>query len=323
MTKHLSLLFSTLIFFTAQSVSAQMSAAYRTDVQKGNELYDAGSYRASAEAYEKAFTANDDKGYITDRYNAACSWALDGEPEAAFKQLFRIAESGNYANYEHLTSDADLNSLHDDPRWEKVCALVKATKDKVEANYDKELVAILDTIYETDQEPRRRLMAAERGSEDWQAALRDMIKYDSINTIKVMNILDERGWLGADVIGGKGNQALFLVIQHADLEIQLKYLPMMREAVEQGNARANSLALLEDRVALRQGKLQIYGSQIGTIPETGENYVLPLEDPDQVDQRRASVGLGPLAEYTAYFGFEWDVEAYKKKLPEYIEMQKK
>ena len=63
-----------------------------------------------------------------------------------------------------------------------------------------------------------------------------MERKDSINLIKVMKILDERGWLGKNVVGTQGNQTLFLVIQHADLEYQQKYLPMMREAVKDGNA---------------------------------------------------------------------------------------
>ncbi len=72
---------------------------------------------------------------------------------------------------------------------------------------------------------------------------------DSINLIKIKKILDERGWLGADIIGNQGNSTLFLVIQHSDIETQEKYLPMMREAVKKGNANSSSLALLEDRVA--------------------------------------------------------------------------
>ncbi len=42
----------------------------------------------------------------------------------------------------------------------------------------------------------------------------------------------------------------------------------MREAVKKGNANSSSLALLEDRVALRKGEKQIYGSQIGRDQET-------------------------------------------------------
>jgi hypothetical protein len=41
-----------------------------------------------------------------------------------------------------------------------------------------------------------------------------------------------------------------------------------------------------------------------------------LADPDHVDERRASVGLQPLAAYVEHWKITWDVEAYKKQLPE-------
>ena len=138
---------------------------------------------------------------------------------------------------------------------------------------------------------------------------------DSINLIAVSSILDQYGWLGSEVVGQQGNSALFLVIQHADINTQQKYLPMMREAVKSGKARGSNLALLEDRVALRQGKKQIYGSQIGRDPITNLYFVSPLEDPDNVDKRRAEVGLGPLADYVSKWNIQWDVEQYKKDLP--------
>lgn len=90
---------------------------------------------------------------------------------------------------------------------------------------------------------------------------------------------------------------------------------MMREAVKNGKAQGSSLALLEDRVAIGQGRRQIYGSQIGRDPETNQYYVLPLEDPNNVDKRRAEVGLSTLAEYVMNWDIKWDVEQYKKDLP--------
>ena len=90
---------------------------------------------------------------------------------------------------------------------------------------------------------------------------------------------------------------------------------MMRAAVKEGNAKASDLAYLEDRVLLRQGKKQIYGSQIYYDGETGAFFVQPLEDPDHVDARRASVGLEPLADYLEYWDMKWDLEEYKKQLP--------
>jgi hypothetical protein len=74
-------------------------------------------------------------------------------------------------------------------------------------------------------------------------------------------------------------------------------------------------------VALRKGGKQIYGSQIGTYPKTGEYYLLPLSDPDNVDKRRSEVGLGPLQEYLSRWNMTWDAEEYNKNLPELLEME--
>ena len=138
---------------------------------------------------------------------------------------------------------------------------------------------------------------------------------DSINQIKVIAILDKYGWLGPEIIGDDGNTTLFMVIQHADQVIQEKYLPMMRGAVKNGKAKARSLALLEDRVALEQGNKQIYGSQVAWNMLKNEYTVLPLYDPDNVDKRRAEVGLQPLAIYLSNWQLKWDIQQYKKDLP--------
>lgn len=290
-------------------------------------LYESKDYLKSGEKYSEAFVVLSGKGMVNDRYNAACSWALANKPDSAFVQLFEISKNGNYTNYAHITTDPDLNSLHNDERWSKLIAIVKVNKEKAEANFDKPLVTILDTIYQEDQKYRQQIKGIEEKygweSDEMKNHLKIINEKDSINLIKVKKILDERGWLGADVIGNQGNSTLFLVIQHADIKTQEKYLPMMREAVSKGNARASSLALLEDRVALRKGEKQIYGSQVGRDQETGEYYVLPLIDPDNVDKRRAEVGLGTIQEYISNWGMIWNVEEYKNKLHQIEAKQKR
>ena len=138
---------------------------------------------------------------------------------------------------------------------------------------------------------------------------------DSLNVLTVTAILDKYGWLGSDEVGNAGNRAVFLVVQHADLDIQLKYLPMARRAVEKGKLNAGKLALLEDRIAIRQGLDQSYGSQIGWDMISDEYYLLPVTDPDNLDKRRATVGLPPIQSYLRSFNMTWDPEQYKKDLP--------
>lgn len=314
-----------LVFLHTQS-KAQVSEKYVQLVKEAWSLYTSKQYLKSAHMYSEAFAVRGGIESVSDRYNAACSWALANLPDSAFAQLFQIAQNGQYNNLSHLKTDNDLAVLHTDQRWNKLIELVKANKEKAEAHLDKPLVALLDSIYEEDQKYRQQLAVIEEKygweSEEMKSLWKIIHEKDSLNQQNVKKILDERGWLGPDVIGHQGNQTLFLVIQHAEIETQEKYLPMMRDAVKKGNAKAASLALLEDRVALRKGNMQIYGSQVGRDQETGEYYVLPLADPDNVDKRRAEVGLEPLQSYLSNWGLTWNVENYKKKLPEYIAKQK-
>jgi hypothetical protein len=120
-----------------------------------------------------------------------------------------------------------------------------------------------------------------------------MAVVDSVNLRKVDSLINKYGWLGPDQVGSDGDATIFAVIQHSNLKTQERYLPLMREAVREGKAKANHLALLEDRVALGEGRKQIYGSQL-SFPGYA---VLPVENPDSVDIRRASVGLEPLGVY--------------------------
>lgn len=311
--------FYALLFISVMAVAQGLPNAYSSNVRIADSLYNAGDYLNSGKTYSKAFEANGWKGLSNHRYNAACSWALAGLADSAFFQLERIAQKANYTNYGHITTDTDLNSLHGDTRWQPLLNLILQNKEKAEVNLNKPLAAKSDSIYIEDQKYRQQINEIEK-KYGWESKeMKDHWKIieekDAVNLVKVKAILDQYGWLGPDVVGGQGNTTLFLVIQHADKETQVKYLPMMREVVKNGKAQGSNLALLEDRVALGMGKKQIYGSQIGRDETTNLYYVSPLEDPGNVDKRRAEVGLGPLADYVSKWNIKWDVEQYKKDLP--------
>jgi hypothetical protein len=300
--------------------------AYYELVKAADSLYKVKDFKNSAKKYADAFRSNGWDGLPDDRYNAACSWALAGVQDSAFFQLDRIATKANYTNYGHIATDPDLNLLHNDNRWNPLLEKIKQNRDKLEAKPNKPLAATLDSIFDEDQKYRQQIAGIEKKygleSKEMKGTWKIINEKDSINLIKVKAILDRYGWLGADIIGGKGNIALFFVIQHADQATQEKYLPMMREAVKNGKAPGSALALLEDRLALKHGKRQTYGSQLDRDPKTQIYYVSPLEDPDNVDKRRAEVGLGPLSDYLSHWQIKWDVEQYKKDLPKLEERTK-
>ncbi len=185
----------------------------------------------------------------------------------------------------------------------------------VEAGY------MLDSIYREDQ--KHRLLITETRNKYGAKSLEmkelwsSIVETDQSNLKVVRHSLDNFGWLSDEEAGVNGNLAQFLVIQHADVEVRTHYLPLMREAVKNDNARLIDLALVEDRTALDQKKPQIYGSQISRDPFTNEYYVSPLINPDSVDVRRGKVGLQPLKDYLNHWDLNWNVGQYKKKLPYY------
>ncbi|MGI6048091.1 MAG: DUF6624 domain-containing protein [Petrimonas sp.] len=301
-----------LLIFVCSLTYAQ---TYESLIFDADEYYKKKEYSMAVKKFKEAFKIESKNG--NHLYNASCVAALSGNKNQAFKWLNRAIDN-DWLNIERLKVDTDLMSLHNSKRWKKLINKMQATIEIVEANYNKPLQAELLTIFDDDQLIRHEYIAAlnEFGRQSKQAdsLAMIMIHKDSVNLAKIINILDNYGWVGPNEVGGKANQAFFLVIQHADLKTQKKYLPMMREAAKNKNASYSALALLEDRVALGEGKKQIYGSQIGYNNETKKNYVLPLEDPDNVDKRRKEVGLGLLSDYVKRWNIIWDVEEYKLQM---------
>ena len=166
----------------------------------------------------------------------------------------------------------------------------------------------LNKVYTDDQGSRLKIDSIEKrfGPQSPQMdSLWTVIgQKDSVNLEIVTGILSRKGWLGPDEVGERASMAIFLVIQHSDSLTQVTWLPAMRRAVQQGKARAEDLALLEDRVLTEQGKGQLYGSQVRQGPD-GKAAFFPIQDEPNVNKRRATVGLGPLEDYARYFGIDY------------------
>jgi len=183
-----------------------------------------------------------------------------------------------------------------------------------ESKYDKVLQAELLAIRDADQSPRLAYEAVGKrsgwNSPDLQPLAEAMRKADDANLPRVIAILDQHGWVGTDVVGPLAADTLFLVVQHSNTATQKKYLPLLRAAVQQGKANAGSLAMMEDRVAVAEGRPQLYGTQLYSDAFNPTMRLRPIEDPEHVDERRAAVGLSPMAEYLKHWNLTWDAKAF-------------
>lgn len=159
---------------------------------------------------------------------------------------------------------------------------------------------------EDDQKHRQEmmdLMGRLAGSDNekvvkkWRQVVERQNALDSKNQQRLDEIVKEYGWPKKSAFGAEASGVAFLIVQHAGLDYQKKYLPLIKEAAARKEARQSDPAMLEDRILTREDKKQIYGTQLRLNQTTQHMELYPIEDEENVDARRAAVGLAPLAQY--------------------------
>ncbi len=120
---------------------------------------------------------------------------------------------------------------------------------------------------------------------------------DRRNTARMKEIVNRYGWPGIALVGKDGEQAAWLLVQHADQDhaFQKRCLVLLTEAVKSGQAAAEHMAYLTDRVRVAEKQKQVYGTQLHYAG--GRLEPEPIADEAHVDSRRQAVGLPPLAKY--------------------------
>lgn len=211
-----------------------------------------------------------------------------------------------------------------------VMSCIDSSKSK-DASSKKEtqenLIAVLDTIWQIEQEPirLRDSLISMYGVDSELVKEQQLIidKKHMINEKKVKDILDVYGWPTKEMIGERGNWTICNVIQHSDNDVRIQYLPMMRQAVMDKKLEPRFLVRAEDRIATERGDLQIYGGQMKYYPETKSFNLWPVFDPENIDKRRTEIGLDSIGIFLKNrFNFEWNLEEQIKRTKEF-ELAKK
>lgn len=217
------------------------------------------------------------------------------------KQLFLLTLLLGF----HSTMFSQVTSYYFDP-------------DKVNV----ELANQMDSLYQEDQKYRLeaiKLMSEGASKESLDSIKTIISQKDSSNLAFVTQIIDKYGWLAPQDIGFQGALTLFLVIQHADLKTQKKYYPLILKAEKEGNILSCNVAILEDRIAIREGRPQTYGSQGYYDSKQKKAFIYPLVDVKRLDELRKSRGLEPMKDYKK----DWDVADYESYLPHANELLRK
>lgn len=261
------------------SESSRRQEAQPSAREKATTAYRNKSYNECADLYAKLAQGSRSSTAANDLYNAACCAALAGEIDSAFQHLNASMKYG-YRDTEHLGNDADLDSLHTDPRWGKFVSAVRAR----DADYVKDNNPELARIYEEDQGDRRDAP----DKIDWLViGPRDKARRKRVlEILKVGGAHSSADYLHAAMVFQHGNEQADFQRAH-DLAVRAAELDSTNDTAKWLAAAA------KDRYLMNTGKPQLYGTQFRTLNGRWELYRV---EPSITDEERAKWNVPPLAE---------------------------
>lgn len=164
---------------------------------------------------------------------------------------------------------------------------------------------LLAEVWERDQSVRHQMLALTKAvTAEGQMNLVDSL----IATHELLERIDAENGAIVDSLLQDGMPAnlapesyktIWIVIDHAPLEMQEKYLPMVEQMAVQQLIAASDYACLFDRVAMYQNRPQRYGSQSVQFGQSDAMrlYLWPVEDLEKLDALRVEMGMQPIADY--------------------------
>ena len=189
------------------------------------------------------------------------------------------------------------------------CALAQ-TNELQQSQLSKEIL----NMKKEDQNLRKQyanlIKKGKTKSDKFKKVVDELIDIDRNNTARMNEIIDEYGWPTYDLVGRGASNAAWLIVQHADRNplFQAKCLPLLKAAMDRGQATPYTYAYLYDRVQLAFGRKQLYATQSTTNNGLREGFFQPIEDEANIQIRRDEMGIEPhVEEYASSMDFVYTI----------------
>jgi VWFA-related protein len=178
---------------------------------------------------------------------------------------------------------------------EQVKSLAARVKNpKADVTLNKKLRDELLKLWDKDEELLSKMLAKKGGDDN--KAREDLEKHRQKSQERLCKILKSDGWPTSSFVGQDGATAAFTIFQNApSSRLQRDMVPVIVAAVEKNEIDKPHFAALFDRMRIRAGMNQLFGTQ-ATV-RNGVLVLAPIEAEAQVDVRRKEFGLSPLQPY--------------------------
>jgi hypothetical protein len=167
--------------------------------------------------------------------------------------------------------------------------VVQKSKTQINEALRRELLAMRDV----DQAIRHKLIADKLKD---RQLVEEQNRIDARNTARLREIFKQYGFPGFSLVGKDGASAAHTMVLHSpSLAFKREALALIEKAVAAGELPQIAVAGLIDHVLIGEGKLQRYGTRFEMVD--GVMVMMNTEDRARLDERRAKVGLEPIADY--------------------------
>jgi len=130
---------------------------------------------------------------------------------------------------------------------------------------------------------------------------------DGPNVKRISEVIYSTGFPTSKEVGVDGVKALFLILQHSEsIELRLKCKKGIEQAFQDKVLSVSEFTVFVDRLLIKQGKPQIYGSNFDL--KDGKMVMSKTKDLTNLDKRRRQIGLPPISEYVKVLREAYNME---------------
>jgi uncharacterized membrane protein YphA (DoxX/SURF4 family) len=162
----------------------------------------------------------------------------------------------------------------------------------------------LDSIGVLDQKYRLMMQRGQGANNDSLWEMQHLI--DATNIKFITDYFNTKGYPGKSIVGEPTNIVACSVLQHNTDQIET-YLPIIKQAGAKEEIPFNLVAMMEDRYLMAENKPQIYGTQ-GMKYQDDMPFIWPIQNPENVNERRVKAGFSQTIEEYAAFLYGADFE---------------
>lgn len=291
MQKFLFVIFCFLLVITSNKVNAQYTNCYYYYTSWAYLELLRGNYTESIKAYNQAFSI-EPNARPYDFLSSAKASAMLRDTSTSIFYLEQAIKKG--ISWEKINQQTKyFEELAKTEAWKLLEKNYPTFRATYMLHFDMELRIELAEMQAVDQYVRRYICDYSKE----QVCLEEYY-VDSLNLIRMLKIIEEKGFPTFKNVGFEGVWNANTVLGHAAFRndsIQVVYLNILKSRIEKGNTHPSEYTEKIDRYRVINDKPQLYG-EVNKFYYNNrvKSTFNPIEDIANVDKRRADLGLLPL-----------------------------